>query len=163
MLAELAAANAAYATISKFTADGKEISDTLAPLKNLVGSEDEFKALGNRKKDGLFSKVMGKSSDDFDEFMALEQIAEKHKELESMCRLYAKRGTCDKFIAFEGKMRVQRKQEAEARQRQIAATIRYISWGVIAAISIGGFALLYFFKEFLRGLEYLLFGVYHSI
>jgi len=43
MLAELAAANAAYATISKFIANGKEISDALAPLKNLVGAEEELK------------------------------------------------------------------------------------------------------------------------
>ena len=50
-------------------------------------------------------------------------------------------------------MKFQRTKEAEARQRQIAATIRYISWGVIAAISIGGLALLYFFTEFLRGLK----------
>ena len=47
MLAELAAANAAYATISKFIANGKEISDALAPLKNLVGAEEELKARGN--------------------------------------------------------------------------------------------------------------------
>ena len=77
---------------------------------------------------------MGKSADDFDEFLALQQISEKRKELERLCRLYAKPGTWDKFIDFEAKMRVQRKKEAEARQRQIAATIRYISWGVIAAI-----------------------------
>lgn len=96
---------------------------------------------------------MGKSADDFDEFLALEQIAEKRKELESMCRLYAKHGTWDKFIAYESKMRVQRKQEAEARQRQIAATIRYVSWGLITALSIGGFALLYFFKEFCGALS----------
>ena len=50
-------------------------------------------------------------------------------------------------------MRVQHKNEAEARQRQIAATIRHVSWGLITAISIGGFALLYFFTEFLRGLK----------
>ena len=68
---------------------------------------------------------------------------------ETLC----KQNILDKFIDFEAKMRVQRKKEAEARQRQIAATIRYISWGVIAAISIGGFALLYFFTEFLRGLK----------
>ena len=68
-------------------------------------------------------------------------------------RLYAKPGTWDKFIDFEAKMRVQRKKGAEARQRQIAATIRYISWGLITALSIGGFALLYFFTEFLRGLK----------
>ena len=152
MLAELAAANAAYATISKFIANGKEISDVLAPLKNLVGAEEELKARGNRKKGGLFSKVMGKSADDFDEFLALEEISEKRKELESLCRLYGKPGTWDKFIAFESKMRVERKKEAEARQRQIAATIRYVSWGVISMISLGGVALLYFFTEFLRKL-----------
>tara|TARA_S200002703_G_scaffold134447_1_gene123006 strand:- start:2126 stop:2584 length:459 start_codon:yes stop_codon:yes gene_type:complete len=152
MLAELAAANAAYATISKFIANGKEISDVLAPLKNLVGAEEELRARGNRKKGGLFSKVMGKSADDFDEFLALEEISEKRKELESLCRLYGKPGTWDKFIAFESKMRVERKKAAEERQRQIAATIRYISWGLIAAISLGGVALLYFFTEFLRKL-----------
>ena len=42
---------------------------------------------------------MGKSADDFDEFLALEQIAEKRKGLESMCRLDAKPGIWDKFIA----------------------------------------------------------------
>ena len=96
---------------------------------------------------------MGKSADDFDEFLALQQISEKRKELESLCRLYAKPGTWDKFIDFEAKMRVQRKKEAEARQCQIAATIRYVSWGVIIALSIGGFALLYFFKKFCGGLK----------
>ena len=68
MLAELAAANAAYATISKFIANGKEISDALAPLKNLFGAEEELKARDNHKKDGLFSRVTVKSADDFDEF-----------------------------------------------------------------------------------------------
>ena len=152
MLAELAAANAAYATISKFIANGKEISDVLSPLKNLVGAEEELRARGNRKKGGLFSKVMGKSADDFDEFLALEEISEKRKELESLCRLYGKPGTWDKFIAFESKMRVERKKEAEARQRQIASTIKYIGWGVVTLLSFGGVALLYFFTEFLRKL-----------
>ena len=153
MLAELAAANAAYSTIKKFVSNGKEVSDFLSPLKNLVGAEEDLRARGNRKKDGLFSKVMGKSADDFDEFMALEQIAEKRKELESLCRLYAKPGTWDKFIAFESKMRVQRKKEAEQKQRQIAATIKYISWGLIATLSLGGFAVLYFLTEFLKGMK----------
>ena len=152
MLVELAAANAAYATISKFIANGKEIADVLAPLKNLVGAEEELRARGNRKKGGLFSKMMGKSADDFDEFLALEEIAEKRKEVESLCRLYCKPGTWDKFIAYESKMRVQRKKEAEERQRQIANTIKYSGWGVVTLLSVGGVALLYFFTEFLRKL-----------
>jgi hypothetical protein len=153
MLAELAAANAAYATIKKFVSNGKEVSDFLSPLKNLVGAEEDLRARGNRKKDGLFSKVLGKSADDFDEFLALQQIQEQRKELESICRLYGKPGTWDSFLAFEAKMRVQRKKEAEQRQKQIAATIKYISWGVIALLSIGGFAVLYFLTEFLKGIR----------
>jgi len=153
MLAELAAANAAYSTIKKFVSNGKEVSDFLTPLKNLVSSEEELRARGNRKKNGLFSKVMGKSADDFDEFLALQKIQEQRKELESICRLYGKPGTWDSFLAFEAKMRVQRKKEAEERQRQIAATIKYISWGLIATLSIGGFVALYFFTEFLKDMR----------
>jgi len=153
MLAELAAANAAYSTIKKFVSNGKEVSDFLAPLKNLVSSEEELKARGNRKKNGLFSKVMGKSADDFDEFIALQQIQEQRKELESICRLYGKPGTWDSFLAFEAKMRVQRKKEAEGRQKQIAATIKYITWGITASLAIGGVFALYFFTEFLKGIR----------
>ena len=153
MLAELAAANAAYSTIKKFVSNGKEVSDFLAPLKNLVSSEEELKARGNRKKDGLFSKVMGKSADDFDEFIALQQIQEQRKELESICRLYGKPGTWDSFLAFEAKMRVQRKKEAEERQKQITATIKYITWGIASLLAVGGVVALYFFTEFLKGIK----------
>lgn len=153
MLAELAAANAAYSTIKKFVSNGKEVSDFLAPLKNLVSSEEELKARGNRKKNGLFSKVMGKSADDFDEFIALQQIQEQRKELESICRLYGKPGTWDSFLAFEAKMRVQRKKEAEERQKQITATIKYITWGITVSLAIGGVVALYFFTEFLKGIR----------
>ena len=153
MLAELAAANAAYATIKKFVVNGKEVSDFLAPLKNLVGAEEELRARGNRKSQGFFAKVMGKEGSDFDEFLALEQIAEQRKELESMCRLYAKAGTWDKFLAFEAKMRVERKKEAEARQKQIAQMIKYATWGITATLTLAGIAALYFFTEFLKDLK----------
>ena len=102
---------------------------------------------------GLFAKVLVKAADDFDTFLALEQIAEKRKELESICRLYAPIGTWDRFIEYEAKMRKQRKREAEERQRQTSQTNRYISWSLITAISVGRLSLLYFFTEFLRGLK----------
>lgn len=153
MLAELAAANAAYNTIKKFVVNGKEVSDFLAPLKNLVGAEEELRARGNRKSSGIFAKIMGKTGSDFDEFMALEKLAEQRKELESLCRLYAKSGTWDKFIAFESKMRVERKKEAEARQKQIAQIIKYATWGIATTLTLGGIVVLYFFTEFLKDLR----------
>ena len=88
---------------------------------------------------------MAKATGNFDKFLALEQMAEKLKELESIGRLYAPIGTWDRFIKYEAKMRKQRKREAEERQRQIAQTVKYISRGLIAAISLGSLYLLYFF------------------
>ena len=153
MLAELAAADAAYATNKAFVTNGREITEALSPLKNLVTADEELRARGKRKKNGLLSKVMGKAADDFDEFLALEQLAEKRKELESICRLYAPVETWARFIEYEAKMRKQQKREAEERLRQIVQTIRRISWGLITAISLGGLSLLYFFTEFLRSLK----------
>ena len=71
MLPEPVAANAAYAIDRKFIVNGKEISYALARFKNLVGAEKNLKVRGNRKKDGLFAKVTGKSADDFNEFLGL--------------------------------------------------------------------------------------------
>ena len=66
MLAELAAANAACTPINKFVVNGKEIAYVLSLLKNIVTAKEEPKARCYRKKNGLFSKVMGKAAEDFD-------------------------------------------------------------------------------------------------
>ena len=92
---------------------------------------------------------MAKATGNFDKFLALEQMAEKLKELESIGRLYVPIGTWDRFIKYEAKMRKQRKREAEERQRQIAQTVKCNSWGLIAAMSLGSLSLLYYLTEFL--------------
>ena len=61
MLAELAGANAAYATIKTFVLNGKEITDVLSPLKSLVTAEEELRARGNRKMNGIFFQDAGQS------------------------------------------------------------------------------------------------------
>ena len=61
MLAELAAANAAYTTIKTFVLNGKEITDVLSPLKSLVTAEEELRARGNRKKNDFFFQDAGQS------------------------------------------------------------------------------------------------------
>ena len=80
-------------------------------------------------------------------------MAEKRKELQSTRQLYAVSGIWDCFIEYDAKIRNQRKREAEERQRQIAQTIPYMSWGFITTVILGGLSLLYFFTEFLRGLK----------
>ena len=117
----------------------------------MVGAEEELKARGNRKKDGLFSKVMGKSADDFDEFLALQQISEKRKELERLCRLYAKPGTWDKFIDFEAKMGVQRKKISRGEAAQTSSNHPLYFMGVDYCAEHWWFCLAAFFQRVFAG------------
>jgi len=152
MLLELAAANAAYATISKFIANGKELSDCVGSISKLVGAEEDMRARGNRKKASAWSKIMGKDADDMEEFMALQKCAENRKSLESMMRLYAPPGTWDAFIDFEAKTRIKRQKQAEEREQEISKIIRKVTWASALTASVLGVYALWKFTTILKDL-----------
>ena len=87
MLAELAAFNAGFAVIKQTVLNGKDITSALGSLSNMLGAEEDLKARANPKKRNIWTKVAGKSADDFEEFIALNSIKEQRKELESMVRM----------------------------------------------------------------------------
>ena len=151
MLAELAAFNAGFAVIKQTVLNGKDITQALGSLSNMVGAEEDLRAAGNRKKKSVWSKLAGKNTDDFEEFISLHQIKEQRKELESMVRLYAS-FSWDDYLAFEAKMRVKRKKEAEERERMIARQMRYLTLGAASSLSAIGFYLLFAFTNFLKEL-----------
>ena len=151
MLAELAAFNAGFQVIKQTVLHGKDITTALGSLSNMVAAEEDLRASGNRKKKSIWSKLAGKNSDDFEEFISLHQIKEQRKELESMVRLYAS-FSWDDYLAFEAKMRVKRKQEAEEREKVKAKQIRYITIGLASSLSFLGFYLLFAFTNFLKEL-----------
>tara|TARA_Y100001937_G_scaffold49739_1_gene69298 strand:- start:2757 stop:3212 length:456 start_codon:yes stop_codon:yes gene_type:complete len=151
MLAELAMFNAGFAVLKQTVMNGKDITEALGSLSNMVGAEEDLRAAGNRKKKSVWSKLAGKNSDDFEEFISLHQIKERRKELESMVRLYAS-FSWDDYLAFEGKMRRKRKREAEERQRMIARQMRYFTIGAAFVLSAVGFYLLFAFTNFLKEL-----------
>ena len=143
MLAELAAFNAGFAVIKQTVLNGKDITSALGSLSNMLSAEEDLKARGNRKKNNIWTKVAGKSADDFEEFIALNQIKENRKELESMVRLYAS-FSWDDFIAYEAKMRKKRKEEAEERERAIAKLVGTVQWSLAGLLLFGSaFASLY--------------------
>lgn len=151
MLAELAAFNAGFAVIKQTVLAGKDITSALGSLSNMVGAEEDLRAAGNRKKKSVWAKLAGKNSNDFEEFISLHQIKEQRKELESMVRLYAS-FSWDDYLAFEAKMRVKRKREAEERERMIARQLRYLTIGAASILSALGFYLLFAFTNFLKEL-----------
>ena len=143
MLAELAAFNAGFAVIKQTVMHGKDITSALGSLSNMIGAEEDLRARGNRKKKNIWTKVAGKSADDFEEFISLNQIKEQRKELESIVRLYAS-FSWDDFIAYEAKMRKKRKEEAEEREKAVARLVGFAQWGVAGLLLFGSaFASLY--------------------
>jgi hypothetical protein len=151
VLESIMAFNAGYAVLKNTIQNGKEISGVLGSLANMIGAEEDLRAKGNRKKSSIWSKAFGKSADMMEEFQALQDIKRKRAELKSMIQLYAD-FTWDEYVAYEAKVRIQRKQEAEEREKAIARIVNYCTWAAAATLSLVGIYFLYSVTDFLKGL-----------
>ena len=81
MIAELAAFNAAFATVKATINAGRDIMSCANSIGDMIGAEEQLKARGDRKKNSVWSKLAGKDTNDFEEFMAIEKMRTQRKEL----------------------------------------------------------------------------------
>ena len=79
MLAELAAFNAGFAVVKQCIANGRELTDAMNAIGQMVGAKEDLKRRGEKKKKSVLSMLGGKTENDFEEFMALEKIRETEK------------------------------------------------------------------------------------
>ena len=142
MLAELAAANAAFAIIKQTISNGRELASAGKAISNFVDAEETLKQKGTKKKNSFWRKVGGKEGSDLEEFMAIEQLKTKKAELESAMRLYGRGGLYDDWIRFQAEARKRRQREAEERKKHKEKIAEYI---LIAGLSILGLALVAYF------------------
>ena len=132
MLAELAAANAAFAVIKQCVSNGKEIAAAGSAIAQFVGAKEKLEAKAQRKGGGS----------DLEEFMALEQIREREKELKEFMIYAGRPGLWNDWQRFQAKARVARR-EAEAaasvrRKKMMDATIITV-FVLIVVLVIGCF------------------------
>ena len=109
MLAELAAANAAFKIISQTVAHGKELAVAGKAINDFVFAKEELRRRGEKKKSGLFKRTQDTS--EFEEFMALEQIKKNEQELRSMMQLYGRAGLWNDWQKFQAEARKSRQVE----------------------------------------------------
>jgi len=119
MLAELAAANAAFAIIKQTVANGKDLMSAGKAISQLVSAEEDLRSRANKKKNSFWSKV-GKQSDlsDIEEFMALEEIKQKRAELEQAMIYYGRAGLHSDWVKFQVDARKRRLEEEKERKRK---------------------------------------------
>ena len=103
MLAELAAANAAFAVIKQAVSNGKEIAAAGSAIAEFVGAKEKLQSKAAKKGGGS----------DLEEFMALEQIRQKEEELQQIMIYLGRPGLWNDWQRFQAKARVARR-EAEA-------------------------------------------------
>jgi len=143
MIAELAAFNAAFATVKATLNAGRDIMSCAGQIGEMIGAEEKLKARGDRKKNSVWSALAGKDANDFEEFMAIEKMREQRLELLQALQLYGRPGLKDDFIKFEVEARKKRRAQAIAAEQRKKTIIEW-TVGIIAAIvgiAVMGFSL----------------------
>jgi hypothetical protein len=142
MLAEIAAANAAFAVIKGALANGKELHQLGSRVFDYFDNKAKIQEEATKKGGGS----------DLAEFMALEQLKQQEEELRERM-VYAGRpgmwGDWVKFQAAAARKRREAKEEAarEAKRRkeELEKMAEYIAIGlatiVLAGLMVGGFVI----------------------
>ncbi len=135
MLAELAAANAAFSVIKSFISNGKELTGCAKHISDFVFAKEAIQKKANKQK----SKGGGA---DLEEFMALEEIREKEEELKKMMIYLGRPGLWQDWQEFQAEARKSRRYQekmAIKRQEEIMEYVGY-SLGFIVIIFFAGLA-----------------------
>ena len=118
MLAELAAANAAFAVIKTAVQNGSDIAKAGSAIAKFVGAKEDLQKKANKKGGG----------NDLEEFMALEQIREQEEQLKQIMIYTGRPGLWHDWQRFKAKARVARREE-EIRLAKKRKQI--IEWSII--------------------------------
>ena len=135
MLEMLVAANSAFAIIKQTIQNGRELSSVGSQIATLVGAEEQLKQDLHKKKNSIWTNFLGKTDNDLEEFMALEEIRVKNDQLREFMQLYGRAGLYNDYVSFCAEARKKRKQakiDAEKRREKI----KEIALKVILAILI---------------------------
>ena len=130
MLAELAAANAAFAVIKQAVANGKEIAAAGNAIASFVGAKEKLERKAQQKGGGS----------DLEEFLALEKIKEQEKQLKELMIYTGRPGMWGDWQRFQAKARVARREAevaaAQKRKKIVEGTI--IALFVLCCLAVLG-------------------------
>jgi hypothetical protein len=130
MLAELAAANAAFQVIKSAVQNGKEIASAGKAIANFVGAKEQLQRKAQKKGGGS----------DLEEFMALEQIREQEEQLKQIMIYAGRPGLWGDWQRFQAKARIARREAEEAaiRKRKKIFDITVITIFFVLGLTIFG-------------------------
>ena len=151
MLAEIAAANAAFAVIKKAVENGRELVTCGKAIGQFVTAHDDLRKLKDKKKNSIWSAFSGKEEHDLEEFMALEELKQKEEELKQMMIYLGRPGLHSDYVKFCVEARKRRAEEAAARQKArdnfVETCQQVILWFLIISAITGAFVLFILYAQ----------------
>jgi multidrug efflux pump subunit AcrA (membrane-fusion protein) len=134
MLAELAAANAAFAVIKGALANGKELSALGSRVFDYFDNKAKLQEKATQKGGGS----------DMAEFMALEQLKQQEEELRERMVYAGRPGMWEDWVKFQAAAARKRREAKEAaarealrRKERLAQLTEYIALGMAAVVLSG--------------------------
>ncbi len=152
MLAELAAANAAFAVIKQTVQNGKDLSSAAHAIGEFIGAKDKLHANGHKKKNSFWATFKGESHNDLEEFIALEKIKEQEHQLKELMMLYGRYHLWDDWIKFQVDMRKKRQEAKKIADKKRKQIIDSILITILVVVLLGGIGLVTWFALYLRGI-----------
>ena len=128
MLAELAAANAAFSVIKQAVQNSGDIAKAGSAIAKFVGAKEDLQKKASKKGGGS----------DLEEFMALEQIREKEEQLKQFMIYCGRPGLWGDWQRFQAKARIARREAEEAakRKRKQIIEISIVTFLIIVGLGI---------------------------
>ena len=128
MLAELAAANAAFSVIKQAVQNGSDIAKAGSAIAQFVGAKEDLQRKSQKKGNRA----------DLEEFMALEQIREQEEQLKQIMIYAGRPGLWSDWQKFQAKARTQRREDeiARAKKRKKIIEITIITFFLILGLTI---------------------------
>ena len=134
MLAELAAANAAFAVIKNAVSNGRELSQYAHKIGEIVGAKESLQKKVNKKK-------ASHKTTDFEEFMALERVKEQEDELKQIMIYCGRPGLWNDWVRFQTDARKARREAEVAAQKRIQWWVEVTIVTVCFILGVAGLAL----------------------
>ena len=147
MLAELAAANAAFSILKKCVENGKDLANAGKAISDFTNAKDAID-----KKARSQGSVNDPKNSDLESFLARDQIKAKETELREMMIFLGRPNMYPDYVRFcaeARKARIEARKQAQRKREQLIDTI-LVSMFWAACLGIAGVALFILIKVLLN-------------
>ena len=141
MLEMLMVANSAFAVIKQTIENGRDISSAGSAISKFITAEDQLQKDLHKKRNSIWTAFLGKTDNDLEEFMALEQIKQKQDKLREYMQLYGRPGLWTDYQHYCAEARKSRREaaiKAKKRREYIKELTLKIILGILVTAMLAG-------------------------